>query len=58
MQTENQLLLEILQNQHIIYAKLLKIEDKTKGYNSSDRIDDAAKELKLLREAHFPPQKG
>ena len=54
MDTNNNLLNEILQNQHIIYAKLLKIEDKMKGtFSTSDHVKEAGQDLEKLRKQHF-----
>jgi hypothetical protein len=54
METNNTLLNEVLQNQHIIYAKLLKIEDKMKGVTStSDRVKEAGQDLEKLRKQYF-----
>jgi len=54
METSEILLKEILHNQHIIYAKLLKIEDKMKRTSStSDHVKEAGQELEKLRKQHF-----
>jgi hypothetical protein len=54
METNEDLLKEILQNQHIIYAKLLKIEDKMKETSStSDRVKEAGQDLEKLRKLHY-----
>lgn len=44
------LLREIIENQAIIYAKLLKIEDKLKGTSStSNKVSEAVKAIETLR---------
>lgn len=49
--SNKELLKEIIENQAIIYAKLLKIEDKLKSTSStSNKVSDAVKAFENLRD--------
>jgi hypothetical protein len=48
--SNEKMLQEILENQAIIYAKLIKIEDKLKGTTStSNKVADAVRAFENLR---------